>query len=224
MIIPNLTMERIIKFRGKHISTGEWLFGSHYDDCGEEYILPNIVGSAIDYEDYQVDPNTVGQFTGVCDKDNAPIYEGDIVRNGEEGFYYVVEWWDDAAFRAKQIGSSSSIGLNCWRKYLKKCGNRYDNPELMEVKKPQPPKNGLLAGEFRIRALYENGCMSREGHIYVAQYVGKGHNKKIRVWDESSKLDEEYKRRYGTCCDMDLSILGDGRVEPIYEIVNENQE
>lgn len=223
MIIPNLTMERIIKFRGKHISTGEWLFGSHYDDCGEEYILPNIVGSAIDYEDYQVDPNTVGQYTGVNDNAGVSVFEGDVIQNGDKGFFYVVEWNQDG-WAAKQVGRSSFIDLYYWRKDLSVKGNRFDNPELLEVKKPEPPKNGLLAGEFRIRALYENGCMSREGHIYVAQYVGKGHNKKIRVWDESSKLDEEYKHRYGICCDMELSILGDGRVQPIYEIVNENQE
>ena len=35
--------QRIIKFRGKHIETGEWLYGSHYDDGGEQYILPNNI-------------------------------------------------------------------------------------------------------------------------------------------------------------------------------------
>ena len=220
MIIPNLTMERIIKFRGKHISTGEWIFGSHYDDCGEEYILPNIVGSAIDYEDYQVDPNTVGQFTGAKDKNGNDIFEGDIVhwKSPYRHSFTKAVGHDDAYGRFTPM--DIFMGYDC-----EVLGNIYDNPEMLDYKpESEWPKNGLLEGEFRIRALYENGCMAREGHIYVAQYVGKGRKKKIRVWGESSKIDESELRRYGTCCDMDLSILGDGRVEPIYEIVNENQE
>lgn len=72
--------QRIIKFRGRHITSGEWLYGSHYDDGGEEYILPNNVLDIDNYEMFQVDGNTVCQFTGIKDAHNRDIYEGDIVK------------------------------------------------------------------------------------------------------------------------------------------------
>ena len=50
-----------------------WLYGSLYDDDGEMYILPNFPGSAIDYEDYQVDPITVGEYLGRDDADGKPL-------------------------------------------------------------------------------------------------------------------------------------------------------
>jgi uncharacterized phage protein (TIGR01671 family) len=212
---------RQIRFRGKLVDGGRWVEGSllTFPD-GEQYICYQTEGSTQELRKDPVRRDTVGQYTGVNDNAGVPVFEGDVIQNGDKGFFYVVEWNQDG-WAAKQVGRSSFIDLYYWRKDLSVKGNRFDNPELLEVKKPEPPKNGLLEGEFRIRALYENGCMSKKGHVYVAQYVGKGRNKKVRVWDESSKLDEEYKHRYGSCCDMELSIFGDDRVEPIYEIIEE---
>lgn len=70
-----------VEWKGKHIETGEWLIGSLYDDGGEQYLLPPYPGSAIDYEEYQVNPNTLGIWIGEHDKNNKRIYTGDILKN-----------------------------------------------------------------------------------------------------------------------------------------------
>jgi uncharacterized phage protein (TIGR01671 family) len=133
---------REIKFRGKHITTGEWLYGSHYDDCGEEYILPNMPGSAVDYEDYQVDPNTVGQYTGLKDKDGKEIYEGDILTNERGDILHVVAYSEEEArfigiipSLKEKSGKPFTTGLNQpWLTSKEKTiiGNIHDNPELLK--------------------------------------------------------------------------------------------
>ena len=71
------------------------------------------------------------QYTGLKDKNNKEIYEGDIFRIGSKKILYVVEWID-CGLKGKQIRNGSWIGLDFWKKDIEILGNIYENPELIK--------------------------------------------------------------------------------------------
>lgn len=67
---------REIKFRGKRLDNGEWIEGDLLRMNGHWFIFPDPAPGGIDK--YEVDPATVGQHTGLKDKNGTDVWEGDI--------------------------------------------------------------------------------------------------------------------------------------------------
>ena len=128
-------MRRIIKFRGKSLKDGGWLIGSHFTDGAEEYIIPQTLLDIHDYEDYQVDPDTVGQYTGLKDRNGQEIYEGDILRyfrfDGEERRVKVI--WDNDSFSFEIVLPDGTLiaVMEELRRTFEVIGNIHDNPEII---------------------------------------------------------------------------------------------
>ncbi len=143
---------RIIKFRGKNVK-GEWVTGDLLRNRGETFIAPDGIANPLaTVDDFQVDPATVGQFTGLLDRNGREIYEGDVfgIPNGPNNkFYRVVKWVRDGFYLIDKDGYGGKLGpeitLNSQyvgvAEFLRQhnysyevIGSIHDTPELLSPK------------------------------------------------------------------------------------------
>lgn len=134
-------MNREILFRGKRVDNGEWAYGSLFHDpdigfssiMGFEYSYSES-GPEREEADYEVDPATVGQYTGLTDKNGRKVFLGDIV-NCSRGCPHKVIWVMEHG--GKYIGGMPGVYLSgigagyAWTGSEEIIGNIHDNPELV---------------------------------------------------------------------------------------------
>lgn len=132
---------REILFRGKRKDNSEWVYGNYaVTDNNEKqhFIFQN---KAFEFE---VVPETVGQYTGLTDKNGKKIFEGDIVTyctninraTNKELHEVVFEMRGESGYFGIKISNIETWGF-CQEvpaKLMEVVGNIHDNPELLEVK------------------------------------------------------------------------------------------
>lgn len=162
---------REILFRGKRLEDGEWIYGYPFADTadcslkkagkcvckhdGTEAYIVKWDDVYHEYNEFDVDHETVGQYTGLKDKNGTRIFEGDIIHvvtvDCSMDRYAVVKYGEfmDANYSSDDpylgwyvefdgIQLSVLSGKQTYRCSVSDTaevvGNIYDNPELMEVK------------------------------------------------------------------------------------------
>ena len=131
-------MSRQLKFRGKRVDNGEWVYGDLIQyESGEVSIFSKKLSkygyeATEMYKRDRIIPETVGQYTGLTDKNGKEICEGDIVRDYDEGFLYKVmfcehyaqfmfyDYLNDDYYDNQDIAEHEIIG------------NKHENPELLD--------------------------------------------------------------------------------------------
>ena len=134
---------REIIFRAKRKDNGEWVYGNLITDDEDVFVLVKEdllkgldVGGWIDgVQTYEAVPETVGQYTGLTDKNGTKIFEGDIVH--WKKVPYFVRWDSKKAefvFANDMEADYFVVGFNehTTMKFCKVVGNIHDNPELLE--------------------------------------------------------------------------------------------
>lgn len=137
---------REIKFRGRRLDNGEWIYGSllviedtYFIIEPVDFSYNNDTGTTafwFDSTEQEVDPATVGQYTGMKDKDGKEIYEGDVFHfTNEDGYECTSTVRYDEVDGCFSITESQYIyGVNYAIKHLNAnlIGNIHDNPKLLE--------------------------------------------------------------------------------------------
>ncbi len=140
-------MNKEILFRGKRVDNDEWVFGDLIASKNKYYIHPQ--GNSFQVDGvlsrlivlHEVKSETVGQFTGLTDKNGKKIFENDIIADDEEYSTFentrkgIVKFYhgEFTSFYGQDL-----LGRDCYDPLYSVCkeryviGNIYDNPELEE--------------------------------------------------------------------------------------------
>ena len=132
---------REILFRGKRVDNGEWIQGDIVQFPVHGVV--RIVEQEPSYKDAEVDSDTVGQYTGLTDKNGKKIFEGDIIHLEYSQVFFGGEYFGEyTAEVSYKEGCFITDGINNGDEIetplsgfdndeLEIIGNIHDNPELL---------------------------------------------------------------------------------------------
>ena len=129
-------MKSEILYRGARMEDGKFVYGSLVfvkENDKSENELPHIVISygPDTFDWFEVEPETVGQYTGIDDREGEKIFEGDIFKTGAENNIYTVRF-DYGCFLAYEDDVQGGILAELSTMFIKKIGNIHDNKELLK--------------------------------------------------------------------------------------------
>lgn len=118
---------REIKCRAKYTGKSKWVYGGIWRNNRGQVLIVEPTGCG-----GEVNPDTVGQYVGVRDKNGKEVYEGDLLKD-DNGKLYKIVWGCDLLWLAK----TNETHCNCYGPKVAErseiVGNIYDNPELISV-------------------------------------------------------------------------------------------
>ena len=120
---------REILFRAHRVDKDQWAYGCYaFQGESHKILLKRPPGWG-----YHIDPETVGQYTGLTDKHGTKIFEGDIIQNVTEGKTAVVQWFSEHSAFMLWCKSENQVYWLYDNDFLNTevIGNIYDNPELL---------------------------------------------------------------------------------------------
>ncbi|KXB80240.1 phage hypothetical protein [Prevotella amnii] len=126
--------KREILFRGWNEKNKKWLYGYYLVNRGEHFISPDeFVNPLASYEDYVVDADSVGQYTGLKDAKGVKIFEGDVIV--DESYPYIIQYHEEySQFVAVPKPDVTIAFYQQWvnERGLVVIGNVYEDKELEE--------------------------------------------------------------------------------------------
>lgn len=125
---------REILFRGKTLISNEWVYGYFVKGGTRNCIVEHLAN----FPKYDIDINTLGQYTGLTDKNGKKIFEGDMLKDDWGKIFEVIFTTSSCGFMVECISAPSEFETgryrigDVWCNTISVIGNIYDNPELLK--------------------------------------------------------------------------------------------